>query len=178
RKGEAEPICDTGGQRLMLQVSFKHRTWQTLTAEVAPPEADEIERVPATISLADFNLTSPKQVACLSLRYQIAQKIHAVTEKPADGRPNLRHWDLIDLILLRGLGGDELPRVRDACVRIFDSRGTHDWPPMLDVPDPWQEPYRRDASEIGQAVPSDVQGAAHVVAEFIAAIDTARSTPS
>ncbi|HEV3045752.1 MAG TPA: nucleotidyl transferase AbiEii/AbiGii toxin family protein [Solirubrobacteraceae bacterium] len=178
RKGEPEPIRDTGTQRLMLQVSFKHRTWQTLTAEVASPEADEIDLVPTAISLADFNLESPKRVACLSLRYQVAQKIHAVTEKPSDGRLNLRHWDLIDLILLRGLCGDGLPRVRDACVRTFERRGTHDWPPTLDAPDAWQEPYRRDASELGPAVPGDVHSAAGVVAGFIAAIDAARSTPS
>jgi hypothetical protein len=36
------------------------------------------------------------------VRYQIAQKLHAVTERPS-GRENARYWDLIDLLLLRGL---------------------------------------------------------------------------
>jgi len=174
RKGEPEAIRETGTTRLVLQASFRQRTWQTLTIEIARPEADEIDLVPAAISLADFKLNSPKHISCLSLRYQIAQKIHAVTEQPADGRANLRYWDLIDLILLRGLAAEDLSRVRSACVKTFDGRGTHDWPPTVVVPEGWSEPYLLDVNEIGADLPEDVHAAAEVVAEFIAAIDGAR----
>jgi len=174
RKGEPQDIRDTGSKRLALQVSFQRRGWQTLTVEIARPEADESDLVPAAISLADFKLDSPMHVRCLSLRYQIAQKIHAVTEEPADGRPNLRHWDLIDLILLRTLLEEDLWRVREACVRTFEERGTHDWPPTLKVPDAWNEPYRFDASQITADLPDDVQAAADAVTEFIIEIDAAR----
>lgn len=109
----------------------------------------------------------------MSLRYQIAQKIHAVSEAPADGRPNLRYWDLIDLILLRALLDEDLWPVREACVQTFEVRGTHDWPPTLEVPDAWSEPYRVDASQISTELPEDVKAAAAVVADFIAAIDVA-----
>jgi hypothetical protein len=47
-----------------------------------------------------------------SVRYQIAQKLHAVTEQPTDGYANLRYRDLIDILLLGELVED--PRaVRD-----------------------------------------------------------------
>jgi hypothetical protein len=174
RKGDPEDIRDTGSKRVALQVSFQQRGWQTLTAEIGRPEADESDLVPSAISLADFKLDSPERVTCLSLRYQIAQKIHAVTEEPADGRPNLRHWDLIDLILLRALLEEDLWRVREACVRTFEVRGTHDWPPSLKVPDAWSEPYRLDVSQIGGDLPDDVHVAAEAVAEFIAVIDAAK----
>ncbi len=174
RKGEPQDIRDTGSKRLALQVSFQHRGWQTLTAEIGWPEADESDLVPSAISLADFMLDSPELVTCLSLRYQIAQKIHAVTEEPADGRPNLRHWDLIDLILLRALLEEDLWRVREACVWTFEDRGTHDWPPTLKVPDTWSEPYRRDAEALDADLPADVRTAGHAVTNFIAAIDAAR----
>jgi hypothetical protein len=174
RKGEPEDIRDTGSRRIALQVSFQRRGWQTLTVEIARPEADESDLVPSAISLADFKLGSPERVTCLSLRYQIAQKIHAVTEEPADGRPNLRHWDLIDLILLRAILEEDLWRVREACVWTFEDRGTHDWPPTLKVPDAWSEPYRFDVSQLKADLPDDVQAAAEAVAEFIAAIDAAR----
>lgn len=177
RKGEPKDIRDTGSIRLALQVSFQQRAWQTLTVEVARPEADESDLVPSAISLADFKLDSPERVACLSLRYQIAQKIHAVTEEPADGRVNLRHWDLIDLILLRELLGEDLWRVRYACVQTFEDRGTHDWPPKLKVPDAWNEPYRLDVNEVSADLPDDVQAAAEAVTEFISAIDAARPDP-
>ncbi len=174
RKGEPQDIRDTGSKRLALQVSFQRRAWQTLTVEIARPETDESDLVPSAISLADFKLDSPERVTCLSLRYQIAQKIHAVTEEPADGRPNLRHWDLIDLILLRALPEEDLWRVREACVWTFEKRGTHEWPPTLKAPDAWNEPYRFDASQIAADLPDDMQAAADAVAEFIVEIDAAR----
>jgi hypothetical protein len=144
RKGEVETIRDTASQRLVVQVSFAGRDWQTLQVEVGPPEADEVELVPVAISIEDFKIDGPRQVACLSLRYQVAQKLHAVTERPG-GRENKRFWDLIDLILLRALIED-LRRVGDACREIFAIRGTHPWPPRLHVPESWAEPFARLAA--------------------------------
>jgi hypothetical protein len=165
RKGEAQEIRDTGSKRLALAVSFQQRGWQTLTIEIGRPEAEESDLVPSAISLADFKLDSPERVTCLSLRYQIAQKIHAVTEEPADGRPNLRHWDLIDLIPLRTLLEEDLWRVREACVQIFESRKTHSWPPDLLVPDAWEQPYIAEAEELG-FTPADVHEAAAEIRAF------------
>lgn len=173
RKGEAQDIRDTGSRRIALQVSFQQRAWQTLTVEIGRPEADESDLVPSAISLADFKLDSPKRVTCLSLRYQIAQKIHAVTEEPADGRPNLRHWDLIDLILLRALLEEDLWRVREACVQTFESRKTHNWPPDLLVPDAWEQPYTAEAEKL-RFTPVDVHEAAAEIRAFIAEIDAAK----
>lgn len=169
RKGESEPIRDTGGVRLAVQVSFAGREWQTLQLEIGPPEADEVELVPAAISLEDFKLGAPERVACLSLRYQVAQKLHAVTERPAE-RENLRFWDLLDLILLRALIEDLRP-VRAACREIFAGRDTHAWPPDLDVPAAWAEPFARMAAELELDV--DVEGAAEQVRGLIVAIEAA-----
>lgn len=173
RKGEPQDIRDTGSKRVALQVSFQQRGWQTLTVEIGRPEADESDLVPSAISLADFKLDSPKRVTCLSLRYQIAQKIHAVTEEPADGRPNLRYWDLIDLILLRALLEEDLWHVREACVQTFESRKTHSWPPELRVPDAWEQPYVTEAQDL-KFTPADVHQAAAEIRVFIAEIDAAK----
>src|SRR5262249_2765544 len=113
-------------------------------------------------------LDGPDKVACLSLRYQIAQKLHAVTERPPD-RPNLRFWDLIDLILLRDIAGD-FDRVREAAEQIFAGRDTHEWPPRLVVPDAWGEPYARSAAEIDGELPATIEGAADLIRAFIAEI--------
>jgi hypothetical protein len=173
RKGEPEEIRNTGSKRLELAVSFQQRGWQTIRVEIGRPEADENDLVPSAIGLADFKLDSPEVVACLSLRYQIAQKIHAVTEDPADGRPNLRYWDLIDLILLRALLEEGLWHVREACVRTFESRKTHSWAPDLLVPDAWEQPYMAEAEELG-FTPADVHEAAAEIRAFIAEIDAAK----
>jgi hypothetical protein len=142
RKGAVEDIRDTGSRRLEVQLSFAGREWQTLQLEIAKPEADEIELVPVAVGISDFGLDGPERVACLSLRYQVAQKLHAVTKQPPD-RPNLRFWDLIDLILLEALLDDDLTQMREAAISIFAARGTHAWPPELIVPDAWRAPRRR-----------------------------------
>lgn len=171
RKGEIEEIRDTGSRRLAIQVEFASSNWQTFQLEVARPEIAEAEFVPVAISVADFKLDGPERVACLSLRFQIAQKLHAVTERPPD-RENLRFWDLIDLILLRELlGEDDLPSVREACVETFAYRRTHSWAPDLVVPTSWATAYAAAIGEVGSAMPADVETAAAVVGAFIAEID-------
>lgn len=173
RKGAIEDIRDTGGRRLAIQVEFAGSSWQTLQLEVARPEVAEAELVPVAISIADFKLDGPEWVACLSLRYQIAQKLHAVTEQPAD-RENLRFWDLIDLILLRELLGEGgLVAVHEACVKTFQTRDTHAWPPELVLPASWAEPYAAAIDEVEGAMPATVEAAADEVRAFIAEIDAA-----
>jgi Domain of unknown function (DUF1814). len=172
RKGPIEDIRETGSRRLSVQVGFAGRDWQTLQVEVARPEAAETELVAVAIGIADFKLDGPEQVACISLRYQIAQKIHAVTEQPS-GRANLRYWDLIDLILLSEMLGDDLVEVREACVETFAGRNLHGWPPELVVPEDWREPYAMTAKELETNLPGDVDAAAKEVRAFIAAIDGA-----
>jgi hypothetical protein len=172
RKGPVEDIRETGSRRLFVQVSFADKDWQTLQIEVARPEATEAELVPVAIGIADFKLDGPQRVACLALRYQVAQKIHAVTEQP-DGRANHRFWDLVDLQLQRELLGNDLARVREACLEIFAGRDLHPWPPELVVPDDWREPYAVVAGELDAGLPLDVDSAANQVRGFIAAIDAA-----
>jgi hypothetical protein len=166
------PRTSTSFFRLFVQVSFAGKDWQTLQIEVARPEATEPELVPVAIGVADFKLDGPERVACLALRYQVAQKIHAVTEQP-DGRTNHRFWDLIDLQLQRELLGNDLARVREACVEIFAGRDLHPWPPELVVPADWREPYTAAAGELDADLPLDVDSAADQVRDFIAAIDAA-----
>ncbi len=172
RKGPIEDIRETGSRRLFVQVGFAGKDWQTLQIEVGRPEATEPELVAVAIGIADFKLDGPERVACLALRYQVAQKIHAVTERPP-GRTNHRYWDLIDLLLQRELLGDDLIRVREACVGTFAGRDLHSWPPELMVPEGWREPYATVAAELNADLPLDVDAAAEGVRDLIAAIDAA-----
>jgi hypothetical protein len=153
-----------------VQVNFAGKDWQALQIEVARPEATEPELVPVAIGIADFKLDGPERVVCLALRYQVAQKLHAVTEQP-EGRTNHRFWDLIDLQLQRELLGGDLVRVREACVEIFSGRDLHPWPPELVIPDDWREPYAAATGELDTGLPLDVDSAADQVRDFIAVID-------
>lgn len=129
----------------------------------------EIERVPAK-PLDHLGLIGPSDVPCVAIRWQIAQKLHACTEIPPEGRINDRFRDLIDVLLLWGLvAEDEQPTVREACEEIFALRATHPWPPRVTVFGSWLEPYRALAEEVHFAM-TDVADAAQAVQGTIDAI--------
>jgi Nucleotidyl transferase AbiEii toxin, Type IV TA system len=135
-----EAIRETGAHRFDVKLTYEGRSWATLRVEVSPPEGHihEPESVPA-LSVSEFGLTGPTEVVCLSLRYQIAQKIHACTQRFPD-RENERVHDLIDLQLMEELIED-YSRVKTACIEIFDLRGTHSWPPTLTIEPTWPDTY-------------------------------------
>lgn len=125
--------------RFEVKLSFKGKPFGTVPMEVAAPEGDALHRVDTVeVTLDPVGLPAPPTVSCLSVRYQIAQKLHACTD-PLDGqRPNDRAHDLADLILLEELVDDEgLVEVRSACVDVFTIRDRHPWPPALVAPPHW-----------------------------------------
>ena len=172
-RGPAEEIGDTGSQRLEVKVQFNGRSWATVRLEVSQPEgrAGAESQLLDAISIEDFGLIGPEKVSCLSMRYQIAQKLHACTETFPTGPDNDRFRDLIDLLLLRALD-IELPPIREACFDVFRARRKHAWPPALAVPASWAEPYARLAGELEFSI-EDVDEAAASVRAFISEIDDA-----
>ena len=79
----------------------------------------------------------------------------------------------MDLLLLRDVLTDaDLPRVREACVRIFQARKKHSWPPKVTVYESWRAPYQETAREERFEIET-VDDAAALVTEMIAQIDTA-----
>jgi hypothetical protein len=172
RKGTIRPL---GGKakRIEIQVQYRDRPWATVQMEVSAGDGRliEAERVPAT-DLSELGLDGPEFIHCLSTRFQIAQKIHAVTAPAREGRQNERYRDLVDLWLLRALAPD-LAAVREACEAVFQGRGMHPWPPELHVPDHWVAPFARLAGDVGLPV-RDVHAAAEALREYIAEIQGPR----
>jgi hypothetical protein len=172
-RGEPTQIRDTDSYRFDVKIYYGERrqSWQTLQVEASPAEIDPLEsdEVPA-IGISDFGLTGPSSVLCLSLRYQIAQKIHACSER-FDGKENDRSRDLVDLILLRDLVED-LVQVREACVVTIERRAKHPWPPELTIEPSWPETYAAEAKRFGFDVET-VEEAVDLVRRFIAEIDAA-----
>lgn len=175
RRTEPVSIGTTHAMRMDIRLSYKGKPWGTVQLEVAPAEGAagrEIDRVLA-YSLDPVQVAGPERIACVSLRYQIAQKIHACTEVFESGRENDRFRDLVDLQLLRGLlGQDALPAVREACVEIFDLRRKHAWPPEVTVYQSWRDPFAAMAGEIGFYT-EDLDVAATDLRDFISEIDGA-----
>jgi hypothetical protein len=127
------------------------------------------------IDLGWFGIDAPP-IPCLSIAYQMAQKLHACTD-PYDGegqQENDRVRDLVDLWFLESLLDTQgLADVRAAVVDTFDRRAKHAWPPAPVVTDTWQRDYPKVAQEvIGSS--ATVEAAAEYVTGLINRVDAAR----
>jgi hypothetical protein len=168
---EPEPIGEVGAHRFDVKLRYEGRGWGSLRVEVSPPEGatHEPESLPA-LSVSEFGLAGPTVVSCLSLRFQIAQKIHACTKR-FEERENERAHDLIDLQLMGELI-DDLRYVERACKEVFALRRTHRWPPTLTIEPGWRATYPALAAELAFPV-TDVDEAVARVQALIDAIHTA-----
>lgn len=159
-------------RRLNVKVAFSDKPFMTLAVEIAPTEAsEEIERLPPH-DLANVGLAGPDSIPVLAAHWQIAQKLHGVTElPPRAGRTNPRYWDLIDLQLLRALLGAPDERTKHACTSTFAVRAKQAWPPTVTVYPGWRESYTAMARNLDIAV-AGLDQAVTAVHELITEIDT------
>ncbi len=162
-------------KRFEIKLAYKGRAFVTIPMEVSRPEGDALTQIDAVqVSLAPVGLDAPPVVPCLSVRYQIAQKLHACTDPLNGDRPNERAHDLADLILLEELLGEaDLAAARRACVDVFGVRNKHAWPPALVPDDYWYELWRRIVED-DQFPVTDLDDAVERVRALIARIDAAR----
>ncbi len=160
--------------RVDVALQYRSRGWGTIQVDLSPREGDstEIELV-EPLRLEPFGLDTPSALSCLSLRCHMAQKIHSMTEPPLDQEtPNERFRDLVDLLLMKELTED-LGGVRAACEEVFALRATHEWPPVLEPPAIWKEPFAMLAAEVDLPVHS-LADAVREAQAFVAAIARAR----
>lgn len=173
-----EALPNTQAIRLRLRLSYKTRSWGSVQLEMAPVEGamgNELDRVPAA-PLDPLQLPTPEPANCVSLRYQVGQKLHACTETFGPGRENDRFRDIMDLLLVEDLIHETgLGRVREACVDIFEARDKHQWPPAVTVYDRWRSQFAALARENG-FTPENIDEAAKSLQELIDAIDAAGET--
>lgn len=169
------PVMPNDSLRFQVALEYKSRSWSTVQVDISPGEGDttEVELV-EPLALEPFGLDSPPALPCLSLRYHMAQKIHGMTQPPkGDEEANERFRDLADLLLTQELAPD-LASVREACVEVFALRGTHTWPPAVDPPEVWEEPFAALAAELELPVSTLVE-AVEAAAALIGEIEASKS---
>jgi Nucleotidyl transferase AbiEii toxin, Type IV TA system len=173
RIAQPKRIRETDSYRFEIALAFRGKGWGKLQIEVSPPEGRAVEEVDLveSIDISHFlgDSSAPRLVACLSLRYQIATKLHAMTERFSDGSQNGRSRDLIDLLLLRELVDDPFA-VAAACEEIFRARAKQEWPPSFEPELIWATTYPLEAEQLGFELSLD-QAVAEV-RNFIAALAT------
>ncbi len=158
-------------QRVRVKMAFRSKPFMTAVVEVAPVEAGEqSEHLPAH-DLSTVGLDGPEVISVLAVPWQIAQKLHAVTEPPlrADGE-NARYWDLIDLQLLQALAEENLADVKEACVQTFAARRQQAWPPRLTIYPDWAKLYTTMAASLDMPI-TDVNEATHIIHDYIRRIN-------
>jgi hypothetical protein len=127
-------VIDTPGKlmkpgRFDLKVMVRSDVWRNVKIEISSDEADigsENELLPAP-KLHAFALPDPDQLFGVTLRGQISQKLHAITDphQPPEYR-NDRARDLVDLVILRRTAEAEAAptaaQLREMAVKVFDER--------------------------------------------------------
>jgi len=173
RRAETRRLGDQA-VRVWVQIAYRSQRWATVQVDLTRPDGDstESERIPG-MGLQPFGLEGPMDIACLSLRFHIAQKFHGMTRASRGGGPNDRVRDAVDLLLLRELVPlADLRAVREACLDTFRARAVHDWPPEIRLPAHWSGPYSAMARALG--LPEvDLRVAERARQTFLAAIEAA-----
>jgi hypothetical protein len=148
RKGEPL-VLENRTISVELAVTYEGGTWTSIIVDVAraEPGEGEIELLPAIPLQETTGINGPIELACLSLRMHVAQKLHGMTLPPRRGKRNERFKDLVDVLLMEPLVID-YAGLRQACESVFRTRGTHDWPPVLELPSHWAQPIAALAREL------------------------------
>lgn len=155
-----------------VKLDYEGRPWCTVPFELGHNEvgdADDPEFALApSISemFISVGLPSPDPVPLMPANHQIAQKIHASTVAGSD-----RARDVVDLQLLGTREQLDLAIIRATCVRLFDYRRAHAWPPTVLEGADWPTLYAEAAE--GLDVAPDVTSAVEWLNTFIARIDHA-----
>ena len=125
-----------------IKLNYCGRPWQTIRIEIGHNEigdADEYEEAMPHDLIKVFEALSfphPAPIHVMKLSYQVAQKLHAVSEKGSE-----RAHDLIDLQLIVANSQLDIADLRSKCHRLFDYRRMQPWPPTIVKGDGWDELY-------------------------------------
>ena len=138
-----------------IKVSYLGKPWCTVNLELGHNEvgdADEpewFESKDINDAFAALGFPAPGKVPVMTLKHQIAQKLHGASEPESE-----RAHDLVDLQLIFRRATINLPEVKSICKRIFAYRKMQSWPPTVTANDGWNELYasaRHDLSVLETA---------------------------
>lgn len=152
-----------------VKLAYMGKPWCTVPLEVGRNEIGDADAID-WIELADVadlfaktGLPAPGKAPIMPIKYQIAQKLHAVTSGGDRAR------DLVDLQLIARNCEVDLVETRSICVRLFSYRKAQAWPPLVESRSGWETLYAEQSA--GLPVLSNVDEAVEWANAFIRKID-------
>jgi hypothetical protein len=125
-----------------VKLDYLGRSWRTVKFELGHNEIDDAVEPELRIAadlvelFTDLGLPGPGAIPVMRADHQVAQKLHAVSEPGSE-----RVRDLVDLQLLEKGEQLDLAQVQATCLRLFDYRRRHAWPPTIEVDAEWGDLY-------------------------------------
>lgn len=139
--------------RLGVQVFVNGSAWRTVRLELG---GDELEMYELTeqvspseeiLQLLDLaELSAPSLANFLSIEYQVAQKLHGITEPDSD-----RGHDLYDIWLLMQLRTMDASALKHLIFRTFAFRKTHPWTGEVRATGKLEKSYEESVRDISTA---------------------------
>lgn len=155
-----------------VKLAYRGRSWCTVTFEldhneIGDADAPEFHLADDLAQLfTEVGLEAPLPVRVMRADHQVAQKLHAVS-----GAGSERARDLVDLQLLDVGEGLDLAQTQATCIRLFEYRQQHAWPPVVKAGAGWDTLY--EAAIDGVDVLADAEAAVAWVNDLIERIEGA-----
>jgi hypothetical protein len=192
RRGEVEvinvPTKIVKPRRFDVFLELRGTVWRRVQFEVSPDEAGIGAESESIIppELVAFGLPDPHEMVGIAMRFQIAQKLHAVSDPHDPPKAiNDRSRVVVDLLLLKDLiaeaGDPSLAAVRSAAVAVFEARAAEtqragepgrSWPPEVSTYPHWVGSYEKAAASARLEL--DLREAVRELNKWIDAVDAAR----
>jgi hypothetical protein len=125
-----------------VKLSYNGKPWTTVQLEIGHNELGDADEpdfgIASDIGLLfeKVGLPVPKQIPLMPLYFQIAQKLHGLSEAGSK-----RAHDLIDLQVITRLGDVDYLKTKQTCIRLFEYRNLQAWPPAIEENDGWDTLY-------------------------------------
>ena len=176
RKEPAKPKNVPGEyvmQPFEVKLSYNMRAWLTVQLEIGHDEIGDTTNPdyfisPDVISIFEIlGLPAPKPIPLMPIPYQIAQKLHGLSDPQS-----VRAHDLIDLQVICQNEDIDYTMVQATCSRLFAYRQSQAWPPVVVKRDVWDALYIAQSGDLD--VMQTVDEAVVWVNRLIGVIEDAR----
>lgn len=155
-----------------VKLQYNRKSWLTVPLEVGHNEIGDASEPEYGIAedivslFLSLGFPAPDPVALMPLHYQVAQKLHGVSEPGSD-----RAHDLVDLQVMVLESGIEYSKVKEICIRLFAYRCQQAWPPVIRKNEDWDQLYENQVG--GLPVAGSVDEAIDWANDLVTRIDAA-----